>query len=751
MKGGAATLVLLGGLAGCGDGGGPADPPDAGPADAPAPPELPPVDNVDPFIGSGGFGFASGSAFPGAAAPHGLAKVGPDTSGPYQTINFLHYSGYWYGDDTILGFSHLHLHGTGATDYGVLGVMPSVTPEAPPSTFDKASEEARPGRYAVTLDAGPIRVEIAATPHGAHHRYVYLAPAAQGWVVFDLDHHLDSGTVPEAEVAIDPAARTFHGRLRSLGGMSRGFGGYDVFFAGRTLGPIEDSLVWSGGGAAAPGVSASGQGVGFALRQDPTQPVEVQVAVSLVDAAGAEANLAAELPDFAFADTAARTERDWADRVGRIRVSGGTPDERRIFYSALYRALLMPSWVGDPDGRWRTPVDTVATGDWHQLSDLSLWDTYRTLHPLYSLAWPEDAADSVRSLLAFAESGGFFPRWPVATGESGTMIGASAEVVVADAVLKGAAGALDAEAAYRILRAAALDPSAPPGGRGGRSGVEAYLQDGWIAATVDGSVSKTVEFAQDDAALAELAAFLGHDADAATLRARSHGWRALFDPGSGFLRARWLDGSFADEPFDPVTFLDAYVEANAWQSSWPAHDVAGLVEAYGGEAPLVAALEDLFARTAADWAASDPTSLMAQASPRSFYWHGNEPDLQVAWFFAQAGRPDLTDRWVPWVMDAWYRDTPDGLAGNDDGGTLSAWYVFAALGLYPIAGTDRYVLTLPRFPHAEIDLPGGVFTIIKDGPGTDVASVDLDGTPLATRELRHAQLQPGSTLRYLMQ
>jgi putative alpha-1,2-mannosidase len=695
--------------------------------DASPPRELPPVDNVDPFIGSGGFGFGSGSSFPGAAAPHGLCKVGPDTQGEFGTLNFLHYAGYWYGDDTVRGFSHLHLHGTGATDYGVVALMP--TPDGAPSTFDKASETSRPGYYALTLDEGGVRVEITATAHAAHHRYTGAAA-----VKLDLDHHLEDGAVEGIEVAPDADGQGFSGRLRSIGGMSGGFGGYDVFFVARaqpafTATPVADGLLLDFGA--------------------PAGLVEIRLGVSLVDAAGALANLEAEIPDFTFEDTRAATEAAWAELIGRVRVSGGTPAERRIFYSALYRAFLMPTWVGDVDGRWRAPDGTIAVASgWRPMSDLSLWDTYRTLHPLYAVAWPESAADSVRSLHEFARVAGFFPKWPIATGESGTMVGASAEVVVADAVVKGAAGALDAEDAYRILRAAALDEAAPPGGRGGRREIESYLATGWLPATVDGSVSKTVEFAQDDAALAELAGALGHDADRDALAARSRGWRELFDPASGFLRARYIDGSFA-MPFDPLDFTDAYVEANAWQSSFPAHDAAELALAFGGEEALVAQLEELFVQARAEWDSADPRSLGFQAVPRSYYWHGNEPDLHAAWLFARAGRPDLTDTWVRWVMDAHYRDEPDGLPGNDDGGTLSAWWVFAALGLYPIAGTPAYVLSAPRFSRAEIDVPGGVFTIVAEGEGDRIQAIDLDGVPRSGRDFFHAELRPGSVLRFV--
>src|SRR6185503_16563813 len=227
-------------------------------------PKPPPVPVPPLFIGSGGIGYASGSAFPGALAPQGLAKVGPDTKGPWGTIRFLHYSGYWYGDDIVQGFSHLHLHGTGATDYGVLAVMPSDGFDASrtkasgyESKFQKASESATPGRYALTLDRGNIGVELTATTHAAYHRYTYPASAKTAHVIFDLDHHLDGGLVKDADVTLVPAENRIRGRLRSVGGMSGGFGGYDVFFEARTRAAWTESQVWQGGTLPIPGTQVS--------------------------------------------------------------------------------------------------------------------------------------------------------------------------------------------------------------------------------------------------------------------------------------------------------------------------------------------------------------------------------------------------------------------------------------------------------------------------------------------------------------
>ena len=716
------------------------------------------------LIGSGGFAYAVGSATVGAAAPQGLVKVGPDTKGPWGTVRFLHFSGYWYGDDTILGFSHMHLHGTGATDYGVLAIMPSdgfdpsITSSAGyASTFQKASETASPGRYSVTLDRGGIAVDITATSRAAHHRYTYAPGAASGHVVVDLDHHLDGGAVKDAEITLDPAAQRFRGRLRSLGGMSDGFGGYDVFFEARTRDAWSEGVVWHDGGSPEAATSASGAGVGVALALDVAgdAPVEVQIGLSLVSAEAAAKNLAAEMPSWSFDETAKSTAGAWDTLLGAVRFDGGNAEQRDIMTAALYHLFLMPTVQSDVDGGYRG-VDgaTHHAGGFRYVSDLSLWDTYRTLHPLYSLIAPDRARDAVISLHEMAKAGGFFPKWPIATGEAGTMIGSSAEVVVADAFIKGIKD-FDAEGAYSILRAAAMDPSAPPGGRGGRDRVEPYMAHGYIPLGAGrGPVSLTTEYANDDLALAALAEGLGHTGDAAALRARALGYRKLYDPETGFLWAKGEDGAWATPHTDPTAFSEEFVEANAWQSLWMvALDAEGLATLAGGKPALVKKLEEMFDKTREHHDEIDFSDLLTSGAQRPYYWHGNEPDINAAYTFAQLGRPDLTQKWVAWLRATQYTAGPEGLPGNDDGGTMSAWFVWSALGLYPLVGSDRYVVGAPLFPRAEIAVQGGVFTVeapLVSDTNIYVQSVTLDGSPLDAAEIRHADLTAGSSLVFEM-
>jgi predicted alpha-1,2-mannosidase len=465
---------------------------DGGPLDMsptrPAEPTVAPL-----LIGSGGFGYNVGSGFPGAAAPQGLAKVGPDTSGPWGTINFLHCSGYWYGDDTIQGFSHMHLHGTGIPDYGVLGIMPvpafdgsQTNSGAYASKFDKSTESAVPGKYAVTLTNGGIRFETTTTPHAAHHRITYASGATAAHLVLDLDHHIASGSVASETLDLDTTNHVVTGSFRSLGGLSAGFGGTMVYFVAKPQHAWSNAAIWSGGAAPASGTHAQGTGVGVDLDFDLTAqpgPVEIQVGLSLTSAQEAAANLAAEMSAFAFDNEAAATAAAWQSATSVVHVQGGTPAQQAMMQAAVYHLFLMPTVQSDVDGSYVGLDGQVAqaTG-WHYCSEMSLWDTYRTLHPLLDLVAPDRASDAVRSLVAMANAKGFFPKWPIGYGEAGTMIGASAEVVVADATVKGIQG-FDVAGAYQILRAAAMDTTDPPGGRGGRDQVVGYMNLGYVPAT----------------------------------------------------------------------------------------------------------------------------------------------------------------------------------------------------------------------------------------------------------------------------
>ena len=382
----------------------------------------------------------------------------------------------------------------------------------------------------------------------------------------------------------------------------------------------------------------------------------------------------------------------------------------------------------------------------------SLWDTYRTLTPIYALIAPEASRDTVRSLHAMAEISGFFPKWPIATGESGTMLGASADIVVADAYVKGITD-FDVEGAYAILRAAALDEADPPGGRGGRQWAVPYNTLGYVPANIGRSVSHTLEFGHDDLALANLAQALGKTDDASTFQAHSLNYRNLFDPVTGFLRARDENGAFVEKMYNSYAMSDHYAEANGWHSLWAQHDIPGIAALLGGQTAFVDKLTQFFEEGVADLTERPIEDRFASSAPRYAYWHGNEPCIHAAYAFAQVGRADLTQKYARWVARTHYNDTPSGLPGNDDGGTMSAWYLFTAAGFSPIPGTTRYILGSPFFPRMDIKVQSGTLTVLANNVSDEniyVKSVRWNDVPLDKPEISHDEIKHGGVLAFDM-
>jgi predicted alpha-1,2-mannosidase len=717
------------------------------------------------FVGSGGFGYATGSAFPGATAPQGIAKLGPDTTGPWGNLNFLHCSGYWYGDGTIQGFGHMHVHGTGVPDYGVLGIMPlpsfsasTTTMTGYQSDFDKSTESATPGKYTVTLKNGGILVEMTATPHAGHHRYTYPAGTTTGHVVIDLDHHIANGSVASETITLDPTTSTFTGSLLNLGGLSAGFGGSTIYFAGKTAQPWTQAQVWSMGSAPAAGTTAQGTGVGVDLDFALSGAVEIQVGLSFVSTAAAAANLAAEMPGFAFDQEAAATAAAWQQATSVVQVQGGTAEQQEVMQAALYHTLLMPSIQSDVAGTYVGIDGKVATAQgFHYVSELSEWDIYRSLVPLWHLLEPARSLDMVQSLVAMSQAAGYFPKWPIGDGEAGTMIGASAEVILADAYVKGITG-FDAEGAYQTMRAAAMSTTTPPGGRGGMDQAVPYMQLGYVPAqstsNLSSAVSMTIEYGQDDAALASFATALGHTSDAATLSSRLHGWQKLYDPVTGLLWSKSTDGSWASQHTNGTIYSDDFDEANGQQSVWgPWYDIAGLEKVMGGPAALVSNLETYFENSKTNYDAINWTEPLSYGGHPTYDWPGNEPSIHIPYIFALAGRPDLTQKWLPWLENEVYTAGADGIPGNDDAGTMSAWLIESMLGFYAIPGTDQYVIGAPAFTHAALTIQGGTFTIEAPQASAQnvyVQSVTLDGQALTTPIMHHSDFKAGGSLSFVM-
>jgi len=703
---------------------------------------------VSPFIGTGGLGFGQGSTYPGPALPFGMIHPGPDTTAPGGAPAFAHCSGYWWDDGLIEGFSLTRMHGTGVPDYGTIGIMPvnGMTDgrrdeEGYRAGFDHAEEEAVPGYYRVRLDSG-IDVEISTSRRAAIFRFTF-PDDADPVVLVDLEHTLGEGQISGAETVVDHAGGQLSAQVHLDGDLSGRFGGFDLF-AQAAFDPLPTrSGVWDDQGLRPDEPTAAGTDVGAWLGFPPgTRTVQLRVAISFVDGAGAAANLDSEIPSCDFDRVRQAADHAWRVALGKVEVWGADDQEATELATALYHTQLMPTLMSDVDGRALDATGQIVTSARPRFSDFSLWDTYRTLHPWLILTEHDHNELFAASLIAMASEGGAVPRWSLAHGDAHCMIGSPGEIVLAGSAAKGVT-LDDEQRAYDLSRVAAFGPS--PGPCGGRGAIEDYLALGYVPADGHGgSVSKTQEYAAADGALAAWAQRLGRDADAVELEARAASWQRLYDPELGFFRGKNSDGSWADW-YGAHGQADIYTEGTAWQYLWMVpHDIEGLAAILGGQTKARARLGELFRLSAAE---------EGVLGFRKYYWHGNEPDLIAPWLFAAWGAPNESIRWIDWAVDEFYGTGPDGLAGNDDGGTLSAWLLFAAAGIYPVAGFDRYIVAAPRFPRVVLHRPSGDLRIEAfPDPRIHHRVVEgrLDGRLLEGPFLTHDQLVGEHELSFRM-
>jgi predicted alpha-1,2-mannosidase len=709
-------------------------------AEPPAPSASPPLTSyVDPFIGTDG----TGHTFPGPSAPFGMVQPGPDNA----ATGWEYTSGYQYRAPTILGFSQTRASGTGIPELGDVLVMPSRTRRADfASGYDKASEAAHPGYYGVTLTDNDVRVELTASELTAFHRYSF-GRGGRVWVLVDLQHGLTFRTdrQPVLETRSTLTADGIEGWQRRSNWTTR-----TVAFALTFDHPVAEHIELP----ARDGDAAPRYLLGFDLGSDGV--LKMKAGLSSVDVAGARANLATT-SGWDFEAVAKATAAAWEELLGRARIEA-PQRQQRIFNTALYHAFLHPSRISDADGRWRGPDGTVrSTGGGIRYSTLSLWDTFRAANGLYTLLVPERVDDIVATLVDHAEAGGRLPKWTIWGGETGTMIGEPALPVIAEAWAKGFRG-FDGQRALAAMVATSTEDAQPvyPGDHS-LSQWSLYDRFGYYPFDLTGgeAVSRSLEAGIGDDATARMAAMLGERETAARFARRAGWWRALIDPGTRLARGRDSSGAWRT-PFDPLVPTSPlnnpgdYTEANAWQYSWTPglFDPDGLMKAMGGRAAFRRHLDTFFfgLKPLAGWEYLGQEAMIGQ------YAHGNEPSHHIAWLYAWTDRPATGQALVRRIATDFYADTPDGLIGNEDAGQMSAWYVFATLGLYPVVpASGDYVLGRPLVTRATLTLADGkqLAIVAPDAERADrYAPHATFGSRARLTRVHHRDLLRGGTLSF---
>ncbi len=684
------------------------------------------TDYVNPLIGTA----AGGDTYPGAVAPFGMVQFSPDTSSPSI--------GYDYGDRQIQGFSLTHMSGVGCSDFGDVFLTATTGPIKTDvadyqSTFSHRRESASPGYYQAHLSRWNVNAELTATERAGLARFTF--PAGQpGNVLVPISHTLTDTYGAQAQIVGNDE---IDGQVTSksfCGSPAR----YTVYFVMRFDQPFKTFGTWTGA-AQTDGSRSAAQaehqpGIGaYATFAPGVQAVTARVGISFVDIAGARKNLEAEVGGKDFDAVRAQTTKKWENELHVIDINGGTTDQRTIFYTALYHCLLMPNVINDTDGRYLgydNQIHQIGAG--HALyANYSGWDIYRDEAPLLALIAPQRVSDMCQSIALMYQQGGWIDRWPQANTYTNVMCGSPLTSLVATAWNDGLRG-YDIGALYEGMYKDATQPA--PGGKpyAGEANVGWMDKVGYIPQDKEGygAVSQTEEDCYAYAALASVADSLGKAGDAAFLRKRALNYRNVFDPDTKFLRPRNADGSWLT-PFDP-TKEQGYVEGSGWHYRWlVSQDVQGLISLFGGDDAFNTQLDSFFAYPHPEW--ND-----------RYYNPYNETDLQVPFLYDYSGQPYKTQSRVRELLADAYKTTPDGIPGNDDCGTMSAWYIFAALGFYPTdPARPAFELCSPLFPKATIHLSapykGKTFTVNARQASADNAYIQ------SVQVGRHSQNWPWIT------
>lgn len=699
---------------------------------------------VDPFIGTG----FHGHVFMGANVPFGAVQLGPTQ----MSQGWDWCSGYHYSDSLIVGFAHTHLNGTGIGDLGDVLIMPTTGPvrltrgttqdsrSGYASRFSHKEETARPGYYAVKLQRYNIDVALTATERVGLHQYTF-PKSSDAHITLDLGEGVgDRPTETYLEQLNDS---TLLGYRFSKGWAPDQRLYFAVVFAKhiRQLALYSDQTAVAG--SSAKGVRIKGV-VSFATQAN--EKVLVKVGISPVSSANALANIRAELPHWNFAKVATDADTAWNRELGKIIVKTNDQNRLKIFYTTLFHTQVAPSLFNDHNGDYRGADKQVhAKASFANMTTFSLWDTYRSAHPLFTLTQPKRVSDMVNSMLAICDQQGKLPVWHLVGNETNTMPGNSAMPVIADACLKGIAG-IDLNRAFEAMKKSAMLDE---------RGLKFVKTKGYIPAdSLVESVARGLEYAIDDWAIAQVAKKLGKPDDYAYFSKRANAYQQYFDPETHFMRGRVSDTE-RRTPFSPIVsrhMKDDFAEGNAWQYTWLVpHDVEGLITLFKSEKAFTQKLDSLFVVKGdmGNEASNDITGLIGQ------YAHGNEPSHHITYLYGYVGQPWKTAEKVRFVLDSMYTTRPDGLIGNEDVGQMSAWYVLSSMGFYPVnPANGAYVFGSPVFDEVSLQLENGKTFRLNvqnnKGPNRYIKQMLLNGKPYTKSYLTHQTILDGGTLTIVM-
>ncbi len=689
-----------------------------------------PSDYVNPFIGTGGHGHT----YPGATLPFGMVQLSPDT----RLDGWDGCGGYHYSDSIIYGFSHTHLSGTGCSDYGDILLMPTVgevqwdhTKYA--STFSHKNEKAKPGYYQVLLDKYNVNAELTTSKRVGFHKYTF-PESKQSNILIDLKHR---DRVIDSYLKINGNDEV-EGFRRSMAWATD----QHVYFVAKFSKPFENHQIALNDTVQKNAVDIKGLNVkaylSFTTKKD--EVIYVKVGISAVSIENARKNMDAEIKDWDFEKIRQNADTVWNKELGKIEVEGGTDDQKTVFYTSLYHAFLNPNTYSDVDGQYRGRDLKVHTADFDYYTVFSLWDTYRAAHPLYTLVQQKRTSDFVKTFIRQYEDGGFLPVWELSGNETGCMIGYHAVPVIVDAYMKGIRD-FDAEKAYAAMKASAEQD---------KLGLKSYKSCGVIYANEEGeSVSKLLEYAYDDWCIAQMAKALNKTDDYKYYTERAQSYKNVFDPETGFMRARMNDFWFS--PFDPSEVNFNYTEANAWQYSfYVPQDISGFANYLGGKSKLAEKLDQLFkadSKTSGREQA-DITGLIGQ------YAQGNEPSHHMAYLYNYTGQPWKTQELIHRIQNEMYSNNPDGLCGNEDCGQMSAWLVMSAMGFYAVTpGTDVYAIGNPMFEKMTIHLENGKTFTVKANVSKKniyIQAAKLNGVVYTKSFIKHNEIMNGGELIFEM-